>query len=206
MDSALLELRDFQVLDQGTKRPLTKPFSLSVQTGTIHLVRGPNGVGKSSLIRALTSESFYQGGLLKAPNLNIATHPQISAPMFALPLRLSDILSWADELSDSARSLLGDLIPDRPWDSCSGGERQRVLLAMLFSKSFFLSKSPTLLLLDEPMNHLDEISQAEVISAIREWIKGGSNRGAIIVSHEDISTLKCEILTLQAATPSLGRR
>ncbi len=206
--STLLELLDFQVLDRGTNTPLTGPIDLKIRPGTVHLLKGPNGIGKSSLIRSLTNETFYKGKMRKASGLTLVSHPQISAPMFALPLRLSDILSWSrgtsDELSEAALRLIGSLNLNRSWDSCSGGERQRVLLATLFSKALFSSKAPTLLLLDEPMNHLDEGSQVEVIAILREWLKDRSAqdpaRAVVLVTHEEVSGLECEVLNLRAAS------
>lgn len=200
MNSILLELQNFSIRDGGTKNPLTAPIDLKIRPQTVYLLKGPNGVGKSSLIRTLACDSNFYGEVLKTGNLEIVTHPQITAPMFAIPLRLSDILSWSDDLSDASTRLLGDLNLERSWDSCSGGERQRVLLAVLFSKSLQRSQVPTLLLLDEPLNHLDDRSQSEVISIIREWILSGSMRAAMIVSHEEILGLECETLTLRPAS------
>lgn len=182
-------------------RPLTDFIDWKILPDSIYLLRGPNGIGKSSLIRSILSESHFTGGLQKIEGLKIVAHPQISAPMFALPLRLSDVSQWSDEPSSAADRLLGDLNLTRAWDSCSGGERQRVLLAALFSKAFFQTKEPTLLVLDEPMNHLDESSQKEVVLLIQDWIQGGPRRAAIIVSHEEISKLNCTILSLHAARP-----
>ena len=201
---ALLELKNFQVLDRSSGSALTRPFHLEILPGSVHLIKGKNGIGKSSLIRVLTFENQksserYHGTYLKIAGLNFIVHPQISAPMFALPLRLSDILTWSNSPSSAAHAILGDINLDRSWDSCSGGERQRVLLASLFSLDTFSNQQAALLVLDEPMNHLDRASQRTVIQAIEEWRKSASNRAVLIVSHEDLPEIDCQVLTLQAA-------
>lgn len=201
---ALLELKNFQVLDRSSGAPLTRPFHLEILPGSVHLIKGENGIGKSSLIRVLTSETQqssdrYHGTYLKIAGLNFIVHPQISAPMFALPLRLSDILTWSNSPSRAAYAILGDINLDRSWDSCSGGERQRVLLASLFSLDTVSRQQSSLLVLDEPMNHLDRHAQSTVIQAIEEWRQGASNRAVLIVSHEELPEIHCHVLTLQAS-------
>lgn len=207
MGVILLELKDFEVLHAGRGGPLTAAIDLKICSGEIHVVRGANGIGKSSLIRSIlegpkATGGLYRGSFFTCAGLQYTSHPQITAPMFALPLRLSDILTWTGDLADAAKKLLEGINLDRSWDSCSGGERQRTLIATLFTKDVFSTVRPTLLLLDEPLNHLDPRSQTEVLLTIQAWVAAGPKRAVLIVTHEDLPAMTVKETTLRQSEKS----
>jgi ABC-type molybdenum transport system ATPase subunit/photorepair protein PhrA len=200
-DRMLIQLKNFQVLSRGSGLALNSPLNLNILAGTVNLLKGKNGIGKSSLVQALVSKNrnssaIFRGTYHRTADLDFVVHPQISAPMFALPLRLADILAWSDSLSEAGLLILGDVDLERSWDSCSGGERQRILLASIFNERFFSNKKPTLLILDEPMNHLDFQSQRNLVEAIKIWMSQWHERSVLIVSHEDLKGLESHIHVL----------
>ena len=74
----------------------------------------------------------------------------------------------------------------------SGGELQRVFLAQLFSQD------PKIMILDEPMNHLDLVYQKQLLGLVSDWLKT-PGRAVISVMH-DLSLAKAfgtKVLLLQ---------
>lgn len=188
---AILQVQDLQILDRESRRPICEPVNFELNPGEIRLLTGVNGVGKSSLLRAISSTNplgpAIRGSIKRKPqDLAIHFHPQASALQFAIPVTLADVRSWTTKIITKPTRLLEGLDLSRPWDSSSGGEKQRLLLDSLLS----ISAEPApevfeLLLLDEPTNHLDKSARQIVADEIRSWIAGaGKFRAAVIVSHD----------------------
>jgi zinc transport system ATP-binding protein len=147
--------------------PILEGVNLAVRPGTIHCLVGPNGGGKSSLVRALLGEMPMTGEIAIEWNgdRTIGYAPQALDFDKMLPVSVSDFLAMIGQrrpaflgagrkqrertavalervgLTGKERRKLGDL---------SGGERQRLLLAQT------LMPPPSLLLLDEPASGMDE--------------------------------------------------
>ncbi len=162
---------------------------LSFAARGITVVLGPNGAGKTVLLHGLK-------GLL-APH---AGRVRIACPrgvrdvalVFQRPvlLRRSVRANLAyvlrrvgiprGELARHIESLLGrcdlDALADRPARRLSGGEQQRLALAMA------LAQRPRLLLLDEPTASLDPAASAQVEALIREAARQGT--GVVLVTHD----------------------
>lgn len=121
---------------------------------------GPNGVGKTTLLRLLLGELEPQSGSVRiGTNLEIAYFDQLREQLNPDATVFDAIADGAEFVSvggaqKHVHSWLQDFLfaPDRartPIRALSGGERNRLLLARLFTRSF------NLLVLDEPTNDLD---------------------------------------------------
>ncbi|WP_420103170.1 ABC transporter ATP-binding protein [Bosea sp. (in: a-proteobacteria)] len=160
--------------------------SLAARPGRMLGLLGPNGSGKTSLLRLLARLKRPQSGRVLLDGTDISTlaarsvarrvafveqHATTSAN-----LRIDDIVrlgrfphrSWlsrwssADDLAVDealARAGLADRRADR-WQSLSGGEKQRAHIARA------LAQTPTELILDEPTNHLDVQHQIGVLRLV----------------------------------------
>jgi ATPase subunit of ABC transporter with duplicated ATPase domains len=178
-------------------RRLFENLTLSIGTERIGLV-GRNGVGKSSLLAILAGTRLPAAGTVaragtvvmldQAPDLS--TDDRLVALLGVAPDwdRLSRIeAGQGDEtdLNDADWDLpgritqaladvgLGELDPERPARSLSGGQATRAALARL------LIAAPDVLLLDEPTNNLDAEARDLVTRVLGRW-KGG----AVVVSHD----------------------
>jgi ATPase subunit of ABC transporter with duplicated ATPase domains len=170
---------------------LGENICFSLYSGSLLLVKGPNGSGKSTLLRVIQGRSPIFSGSLTVNMLGtqVATLPQMQNPGFHLPITLGDVLTFSlrEPLNTDKAFSYGLLEPAHlglAWNTASGGERKRTLLTRI------LLQEPSLLLLDEPMNHLDSESRVKVEKAIAQYLTTPSNypRAAILVSHSNLRT------------------
>lgn len=142
---------------------------------------GPNGAGKSTFIKLLAEQLTPFSGDYHANNKikvgYFAQHLMDQLDIRSNALQL--VLEQNDKLSDGqARKILGrykfnetDIF--RPISSFSGGERARLVLALI------IEEAPNLLLLDEPTNHLD-LEVRDALNSALQVFEGAT----IIVSHD----------------------
>lgn len=180
--------------------PLLHPISITVNPAEFVAVVGPNGSGKTSLLRCLYRVNKPSSGqvLMDGKDIwrltartcaqRIATVLQDTSAEFGLSVfEMVEIgltpksTSWKrtkedSEVIESVLALL-DLshLIDRNFSSLSGGERQRVMIARA------LAQGPDILILDEPTNHLDIRHQLEVLELL------STLPCTIIVSLHDLS-------------------
>lgn len=140
-------------------RVIMKDFSCRILRGDKVGIIGPNGCGKSTLIKVLTGENQPHGGKIKiGTNLEIAYLDQHRSAIRD-DLSVQDNVSGNTEITINGQSkhimgYLQDFLfsPARaraPAAKLSGGERNRLMLAKLFTQPF------NFLVLDEPTNDLD---------------------------------------------------
>ncbi|HED16973.1 MAG TPA: ATP-binding cassette domain-containing protein [Gammaproteobacteria bacterium] len=139
---------------------LIKDFSTRIMRGDRIGIIGPNGVGKTTLIRTLLGELKPESGRVKSGSkLQVAYFDQTRAQLDPEKTVIDNLNQGSDMVTVNGRethviSYLQNFLfaPDRarsPVKSLSGGERNRLLLARLFTRP------ANVLVMDEPTNDLD---------------------------------------------------
>ena len=156
---------------------------LTVCAGEIVTLIGPNGAGKTTLVKvALGLMETDSGAARRKPGLRIGYMPQHLTADRALPLTVRRFLALGGRrYADRARGALAEVgvahVMDSPFQSLSGGESRRVLLARA------LLGEPELLVLDEPSAGIDVVGQNELYDLIR-GIRDERGCGVLLVSHD----------------------
>lgn len=165
-------------------RPLIHRLGFTFNLGELVTITGPNGIGKSTLLTLLLGESLHVSGSIRwhLPRNRVGFLAQLHNREFHISLTLADILSFAgpihrDEIAVKSHGLLQPHQLDLAWNTASGGERQKVLLTRIFLQD------PKVLILDEPMNHLDVDSRQQLRAALKHFIADGEH-AVLMVGHE----------------------
>ncbi len=159
-------------------------FSARIIRGDRIGIIGPNGVGKSTLIKVLLGELAADSGTVRVGSkLEIAYFDQQRALLDESKTVFDNVNEGNDyvTINGHARHVMGYLqdflfVPERarsPVSTLSGGERNRLLLAKLFTRP------ANLLVMDEPTNDLD-VETLELLESLLEEYQGT----IILVSHD----------------------
>lgn len=176
-------------------------ISFSVEKGDVLCILGPNGTGKTTLIKCLNGLHDINDGeiLINGENIKklsfkeISRHigyiPQSHVPSF--PFKVLDVvvmgrapyLNLTDspkkediEIAINSLKILGiENLKDKEYTNLSGGERQLVFLARI------LCQQPDILILDEPTSHLDFGNQIKFLEIVDNLAKEGLS--IIMTSH-----------------------
>jgi ATP-binding cassette subfamily F protein uup len=166
------------------EKVIVRDFSTTITRGDRIGFIGPNGSGKTTLLRLLLGELTPDSGSVRlGTGLEVAYFDQMREqldPERSVFDSIADGADWIDVGSAKKHvlSYLQDFLfpPDRartPVRALSGGERNRLLLARLFTRSF------NLLVLDEPTNDLD----IETLDLLEELLLEFSGT-LLVVSHD----------------------
>ena len=156
---------------------------VDIHPGEIVTLIGPNGSGKTSLVRALLGLQELTGGQLSTvEGLKVGYVPQRFDIDRTLPMTVSRFLSLGHKKSrESLLSLLAEVGAARCIDQqlveLSGGELQRILLARA------LAADPDLLVLDEPVRGVDYNGEADLYALIGD-LRARRGVGVLLVSHD----------------------
>lgn len=184
-------------------RPVISDLSLNIPGGQVTTIIGPNGCGKSTMLRAIGRLIPSQGGEVHLGDTDIGSmkRKDIAKTIGVLPqspisppgLIVSDLVSrgrhphqswirqWSssDEEEVNAALEMTDVaeLADRSVDSLSGGQRQRVWISMV------LAQHTDVLFLDEPTTYLDLAHSIEVLDLVNR-LRRDLDRTVVMVLHD----------------------
>lgn len=170
------------------RRTVVSGLDLEIPAGKVTAIVGPNGCGKSTVLRGLVRLLRPTAGQVLLDGTDIHTLPtkRVARRVGLLPqspivpegITVTELVSrgrhphhgllrqWSREddaiVADSLERTHTTDLADRPVDELSGGQRQRVWIAMA------LAQRTDLLLLDEPTSFLDIAHQVEVLDLVRD--------------------------------------
>ncbi|MBC7442455.1 MAG: ATP-binding cassette domain-containing protein [Ramlibacter sp.] len=204
-------------------REILTDVSAAVPTGTVTGLLGPNGGGKSTLLRLIAGlETPDAGGVelggervggraglsRRETARRVALLEQSATPSVDLTVREVVLLGRIPHRSrvlgsfggddhhrvaeESLAMVGGSDLAERSWHTLSGGEQQRAQIARA------LAQRPSLLLLDEPNNHLDVSAQLGLLGQVRGLCTGaGPGLTAVMALHDlNLAAAFCDQILL----------
>lgn len=185
----MLVLKRFLVVREDV--PLFSPLDATLSAGVLNLLRGPNGRGKTTMLRALVGvHRFYSGEFIwstQSPPVFIGHQLGLHTAMTLMEnmrqLYAIYQLPWQDiDPVLLQLQLLG--FDDVPVGRLSAGQQRKLALAPLLHP--LLASRPWIL--DEPLTSLDRQTCAWVESRLVDHIQGGGF--ALVTSHQALSSPK----------------
>lgn len=186
------------------KESVIKNISFTCKNNECTVIIGPNGCGKTTLLRAISGIIKSNGKIMvNGTDMQKIKHRRDFAKKIGVMTQISEVYfnysvfetvligryarneSGFFSLDAEDKEYAGECIrkvgldkyKDRNITELSGGQLQRVFLARLFAQN------PEIILLDEPTNHLDLKNQIGLIENLKEWVNG-EERSIISVVHD----------------------
>ena len=196
-DSCCLRIQDLSVKIGSDK--ILKDVNLHIHCGQMMALIGPNGAGKSTLLKAILGQRDYTGIIsFSAPGMRHRKPPRIGyvpqSPAFdpGDPVSVSDLFaccmskrpaflglsaSMRDKVLECLERVHGEDLIDKRVGTLSGGELQRVLLALA------LEPMPNILILDEPLSGVD-IEGMENLMDMLDEIRETYDLSILMTTHD----------------------
>ena len=187
----MIDLREISLGYGGNA--VIEGVNLSVAAGDFLVIGGPNGGGKSTLLRGISGLLGPMCGTIDRGNTRFGYVPQHATVEQALPLTAMEMIELGASASEpwwktlitpraafhhqALRDCQAGELANKPFHALSGGQRQRVLLARA------LACSPDCLLLDEPTAGVDRQTQHALAEMLGD-LHRSSGRSVVLVTHE----------------------
>lgn len=184
------------------KKKILKSIDMDMEQGKFYTIIGPNGCGKSTVIKAIANQIDYTGSIeifgqdrkaIKTSEFaqkvalmmqfnhtveHISVKEMIAYGRYPYKNIFAKINKDDNAIIEKAIRLCSlQKIKHQELNTLSGGEKQRVFLAMC------LAQEPELLILDEPTNHLDVKYQYELLNVVKK-INKETGLTVICVLHD----------------------
>lgn len=178
---------------------ILEDVNLHIHCGSINAIIGKNGAGKSTLIRAMLDDIPHEGKIefkdrengriqkLKIgyvpqsvnieKNTPVSVYDLIASYQYRFPVFLKKSRRIAEEITRALAVFEAENLLDKQVCNLSGGQLQRVLLAMA------IMDEPNLLLLDEPVSGVDQ-NGMELFYRTMEYLKENFDLSIILISHD----------------------
>lgn len=198
-DTPALNVQDLTFTYPHLEHPVLENVDLVIHPGENVALVGPNGAGKSTLIKLVaglekvhTGNIEVYGNLATACKHRITLVPQRTEVDWKFPVAVREVvmmgryahLGWGkrprqedhDRVEYALQRLEIDSLANRQVGDLSGGQQQRVMLARA------VAHDADLLLMDEPLNHVDIATQELIFHLLEELCDQG--KAAIISTHD----------------------
>jgi iron complex transport system ATP-binding protein len=188
---------------EGMRKPLLEDLNFQLVAGELTCLLGPNGVGKSTLIKAILGEiTPWEGQLLLKQELlssysiqDRAKHIAVvlTDPIYPGNLTVGQLVAlgrtphtnWLGKLDNTDRALVEKALADTRigylrdarLGELSDGQRQKAMIARA------LAQDGSVIVLDEPTAHLDLVNRLEIMSLLRE-ISRSQGKAILVVTHD----------------------
>ena len=188
---------------QGKRKELLRELSFQLYSGELTCLLGPNGVGKSTLIKAILGDLKPWEGRLILDQQELHTYSLeerakriavvLSEPSYPGNLTVGQLValgrtphtSWGGKLSTEDRNWVDQALSDTRLTALqderlgelSDGQRQKAMIARA------LAQDGKVLVLDEPTAHLDLINRLEIMTLLRE-ISQKKEKAVLVVTHD----------------------
>ena len=211
----IISLRDVSVIYDGCAA--LEEVNLDIFEDDFIGIIGPNGGGKSSLVKAIMGSVKYSGEisfddiLRKGNHYKIGYMPQVSQFDMRFPISILEVVlsglqtekGFLGRYTKEERRLAHDTLEkmgiadlaSRPIGEVSGGEMQRALLCRA------IIAEPKLLILDEPTNFVDNSFEREFYALVEEL----SHRMSVMIVSHDLGTITSVVKSIVCVNRNVHR-
>lgn len=202
-ETPALEIEELRFSYPRSTEPSLHDLSLRIEPGERVALVGPNGAGKSTLIKLIVGLEPLQSGTVRIYgnratecHHRVALVPQRTAVDWRFPVTVEQVvmmgryahLGWfrrpragdRETAQQAMQTMRIDHLSTRQVGELSGGQQQRVMLART------LAHEADLLLLDEPLNHVDVATQELIYHVLEKLSRDGKT---VLVSTHDLGML-----------------